>query len=88
MIIHLPNNYHYQDFLAYHLRDKQSVAEIVINNQLRKGITWYGQAAELTFILNKNSVSLALHIDNPYPLINEGKTRKTWQKYAWFISKD
>ncbi|MDR5610276.1 MULTISPECIES: 3-methyladenine DNA glycosylase 2 [unclassified Arsenophonus] len=75
-IIHLPNNYHYQDFLAYHSRDKQNVAEIITNNQLRKGITCCGQPAELTFILNKNSILVSLQTDNPAAVITEQQLEK------------
>lgn len=75
-IIHLPDNFHYQHFLAYHLRDKQSVAEIITHNQLKKGITCNVQPAELTFTLNKNSILFSLQIDNPHTAITEEELEK------------
>ena len=45
--IKLPHNYRQRDFLAFHQRDTQEVAERVSDNQLTKGIIWQTKPAIL-----------------------------------------
>ncbi|CDG18502.1 DNA-3-methyladenine glycosylase family protein [Xenorhabdus doucetiae] len=59
----LPNNYHTRDFLAFHQRDGLGVAEIVQQNQIKKGIIWQENPALLTITIGKNRAKIQLDID-------------------------
>lgn len=58
--IKLPANFRRQDFLAFHQRDTQEIAERVSDNQLCKGIIWQARPAllEISFLKNHAEASL------------------------------
>lgn len=45
----LPSHFHRQDFLAFHRRDKDSVAERCMENVIEKGIFWHSIPALIRF---------------------------------------
>lgn len=47
-VIDLPADFRLADFLAFHRRDSQAVAEEVGEHSLRKGLVWAGQPACLS----------------------------------------
>ncbi|MCC8422775.1 DNA-3-methyladenine glycosylase family protein [Photorhabdus thracensis] len=61
--ITLPDDYHTHDFFAFHQRDKQNIAEIVEQNQVRKGICWDGKPAELIIAIDSAIAQIQLNID-------------------------
>ncbi|MBI6547512.1 DNA-3-methyladenine glycosylase family protein [Xenorhabdus lircayensis] len=63
MEIILPSNYHNRDFLAFHQRDEMGVAEIVQQNQIKKGIIWHENPAILTIAIENNRAQIQLDID-------------------------
>ena len=62
--ISLPRDFRLADFLAFHQRDAQMLAEIVRENQLQKGIIWQNMPACITFTFAKKQVDIRLHIDS------------------------
>lgn len=62
--ISLPRNFRLADFLAFHQRDAQMLAEIVNENHLQKGIVWQAMPACITFTFAKKQVEVRLHIDS------------------------
>jgi DNA-3-methyladenine glycosylase II len=61
--ITLPDNFRVKDFLSFHRRDQQAVAEQVESGRLRKGILWDGQPACMTTEFNGDQVHALLEVD-------------------------
>lgn len=59
----LPANFRADDFFAFHLRDRQNIAEIVENNVLRKGILCSNLPAQLIIAINEQTASITLEVD-------------------------
>ncbi|HSC68944.1 MAG TPA: hypothetical protein VLC79_14700 [Cellvibrio sp.] len=68
--IALPRNFRTADFLAFHQRDTQMLAEIVSGNQLQKGIVWQAMPACITFKFTKQHASISLQIDSGRKKLN------------------
>ncbi|GGY86558.1 DNA-3-methyladenine glycosylase [Cellvibrio zantedeschiae] len=62
--IKIPHNYRCADFLAFHQRDSQMIAEQVQNKSLIKGIMWQGQPAKLQINFQKNRADIKLNTTN------------------------
>lgn len=65
--IPLFGNYRKQDFLGFHRRDSQMIAERVGDNSLEKGIIWKDYPACLTLKFRPKSVKMELAIDGKRP---------------------
>lgn len=63
LIIKLPSHYRYHDFLDFHKRDQQMLAEQVQDNTLSKGIVWEGRAVLLKIQFKKNHACAEVFID-------------------------
>lgn len=63
--IDLPANFRREDFLAFHRRDSQSVAEKVASESLEKGLSWDGDAACLRLRFEAAHVVAELALDAP-----------------------
>jgi DNA-3-methyladenine glycosylase II len=61
--IPLPGNFRLQDFLEFHQRDKQMLAEIVGERSLQKGLFWHEMPSVLRLDFVKSRVDIQLHID-------------------------
>jgi DNA-3-methyladenine glycosylase II len=61
--VELPKNFRIKDFLAFHNRDQQAVAEQVLANRLRKGIMWDGNAACMTIEFHHHQAGAELAVD-------------------------
>lgn len=73
--IALPHNFRLADFLAFHQRDAQMLAEVVSKQQLQKGIVWQAMPACITFRFVKKQVSVQLHIDSGRKKMDAGKAQ-------------
>nr|WP_067295525.1 AlkA N-terminal domain-containing protein [Marinobacterium profundum] len=62
--IELPANYRLADFLAFHRRDLQEIAERVAPDSLTKGLHWDNCAACLHIQFKGNTAEVQLDIDN------------------------
>jgi DNA-3-methyladenine glycosylase II len=71
--ISLPSNFRISDFLAFHQRDAQMLAEITSENRLQKGIIWQNKPACITFTFAKKRVEVELQIDSGQKKLNEEK---------------
>lgn len=60
----LPSHFRANDFFAFHLRDRQNIAEIVDDNLLRKGILWEGSSAQIRMNLDKCNATISLDVDD------------------------
>lgn len=60
----LPSHFQSNDFFAFHLRDRQNIAEIVEDNLLRKGILWEGFSAQMCMTLDDCNATISLEIDD------------------------
>ncbi|ANG63025.1 3-methyladenine DNA glycosylase 2 [Marinobacterium aestuarii] len=61
--IELPANYRLADFLAFHRRDSQDVAERVTSDSLTKGLRWENSAACLHIRFKDKAAEVQLDID-------------------------
>lgn len=61
--LELPDNYNRKDFLAFHNRDKQEIAEQRLPSGFRKGLIWEGFPACLEVKLGTKKAHLSLHVD-------------------------
>lgn len=59
----LPAHFRSGDFLRFHARDQQAIAEVVDGDSLRKGITWEGQPAVMQLRFGAAEVEAELAID-------------------------
>lgn len=59
----LPPNFRSRDFLAFHSRDNQAIAEEVKIGSLRKGIVWASQPACMTIEFEGHHAYAQLHTD-------------------------
>lgn len=80
--ITLPRNFRLADFLAFHQRDAQMLAEIVSERQLHKGIIWEGMPACITFDFAKKQVDAILHIDTGQQKRDAEKIQCRLQQHA------
>lgn len=69
----LPANFRADDFFAFHLRDRQNIAEIVENNVLRKGILWDNSPAQLIIAINHQMASISLDVDGSNNVASDQK---------------
>lgn len=69
----LPANFRTDDFFAFHLRDRQNIAEIVENNVLRKGILWDNSPAQLIIAINHQMASISLDVDGSNNVASDQK---------------
>lgn len=60
----LPEHFRCDDFFAFHLRDQQNIAEIVENKQLRKGIIWHNNPAQINLRIDNQQAIISLDIDS------------------------
>jgi DNA-3-methyladenine glycosylase II len=65
--IDLPENFRTDDFLAFHRRDSQEIAEKVSRRELRKGMIWRGHPACLTIRLDERLAEAELRVDGVLP---------------------
>lgn len=63
MTFSLPENYRRKDFLAFHSRDAQEVAEKTTARGFSKGLCWEGSPACLTVSFRKDGGSARLSVD-------------------------
>ncbi|MEN0036883.1 MAG: hypothetical protein AAGC78_07430 [Cellvibrio sp.] len=81
--ISLPRNFRLADFLAFHQRDAQMLAEAVTEKQLQKGIVWQAMSASLTFnFSNKKQADVRLHIDSGRKKLDAEKLNSHVQHHA------
>lgn len=80
--ITLPRNFRLADFLAFHQRDAQMLAEIVSERQLHKGIIWEGMPACITFDFAKKQADVILHIDSGQQKRDAEKIKCRLQQHA------
>lgn len=78
----LPHNFRLSDFLAFHQRDAQMLAEIVIHKQLQKGIVWEDMPACITFRFAKKQVEVQLQIDSGRKKMAVDKIQSHLQQHA------
>lgn len=64
-LIELPANYRVADFLAFHRRDAQEIAERVGTASLAKGIIWQGRPACLSIAFQDGRAAAMLAVDGP-----------------------
>lgn len=81
-IVALPRNFRIADFLAFHQRDTQMLAEIVSERQLHKGIIWKDMPACITFRFAKKQVEVQLHIDSGRKKMAVDKIQSRLQQHA------
>lgn len=60
----LPQPYRSEDFFAFHLRDQQNVAEIVVDNCLQKGLIWQNCPANIQLAIENQYATISLDIDS------------------------
>jgi DNA-3-methyladenine glycosylase II len=72
--IKLPGNFRLNDFLAFHQRDTQMLAEVVTKQRLQKGFFWQTMPSCLQLDFTKNRVNICLNIDQGRKKINADKT--------------
>jgi DNA-3-methyladenine glycosylase II len=63
--VDLPADFRHADFLAFHRRDSQAVAEEVGEHRLRKGLLWAGQPACLSLRFADGQALAELACDGP-----------------------
>lgn len=81
--ISLPRNFRLADFLAFHQRDAQMLAETVTEKQLQKGIVWQAMPASLTFnFSNKKQADVKLHIDSGRKKLDAKKIQSRLLQHA------
>jgi DNA-3-methyladenine glycosylase II len=80
--IPLPRNFRVADFLAFHQRDVQMLAEIVSENQLQKGVIWQSMPACIAFRFAKKQVDIKLHIDSGRKKLDIEKNKHHLQQLA------
>lgn len=80
--IALPRNFRMADFLAFHQRDAQMLAEVVNDQQLQKGIVWQAMPACITFSFVKKQVDVQLHIDSGRKKLGSDKIQSHLQQLA------
>jgi len=80
--IALPRNFRLADFLAFHQRDAQMLAEVVTDQQLQKGIVWQAMPACITFSFVKKQVDVQLHIDSGRKKLDADKIQSRLQQLA------
>lgn len=61
--IELPQNFRLNDFLVFHQRDSQMLAEVVSEHRLQKGICWNNMPGLLHLEFTKHRVNVQLHLD-------------------------
>jgi DNA-3-methyladenine glycosylase II len=71
--IELPADFRTEDFLAFHRRDLQSVAEQVGTRFIRKGLIWNHQPACLSIHLRDQTAEAELSVDGPNPSSGQDK---------------
>ncbi|MDO8937590.1 MAG: 3-methyladenine DNA glycosylase 2 [Methylicorpusculum sp.] len=71
--IELPADFKTEDFLAFHRRDLQSVAEQVGTRFIRKGLIWHNQPACLTIHFRDQTAVAELSVDGPSVLSGQNK---------------
>lgn len=71
LTLSLPIYYRSDDFFAFHLRDQQNIAEIVESSQLRKGVIWQGNAAQINIHIENQNATISLDLDSPSPLADD-----------------
>lgn len=62
--IKLPDDYQLADFLTFHQRDNQQLAERVTHNTLEKGLIWQGQSACLNIRFSEHAAQAQLRLDS------------------------
>lgn len=80
--IPLPRNFRVADFLAFHQRDVQMLAEVVSENQLQKGVVWQSMPSCITFVFAKKQVDVRLHIDSARKKLDIEKSKNHLQQHA------
>lgn len=80
--ISLPRNFRLADFLAFHQRDAQMLAEKVNEQQLQKGIVWQGMPACITFVFTRKQVDVTLHMDSGRKKLDTKKIQSRLQQHA------
>lgn len=80
--IALPRNFRLADFLAFHQRDAQMLAEIVDKKRLQKGIIWQGFPACITFTFAPKHADVMLHIDSGRKKQDAEKIQLRLQQHA------
>lgn len=80
--IALPDNFRIADFLAFHQRDDQMIAEIVDGNTLQKGLVWQDIPACITFTFAKKQVNIALHLDSTNKNLGSQTTQFRLRQHA------
>ncbi|MGV8834593.1 DNA-3-methyladenine glycosylase 2 [Cellvibrio sp.] len=80
--IALPRNFRLTDFLLFHQRDAQMLAEVVNEQQLQKGIVWQAMPACITFRFVKKYVEVQLHIDSGRKKLDIEKNHTRLQLHA------
>lgn len=80
--ISLPDNFRIADFLAFHQRDDQMIAEIVGENQLQKGMVWQDMPARLSFTFVGNQVDIELNLDSGQKKLDSQTTLLRLQQHA------
>ncbi len=75
--IPLSANFRRHDFLAFHSRDPQAVAEEVKADRLRKGILWDGNPACLTVEFSGQQVYAELNLDGAFAARDQARLTKT-----------
>lgn len=80
--ISLPDNFRIADFLAFHQRDDQMIAEIVGENHLQKGMVWQDMPARLSFRFVGNQVDIELNLDSGPKKLNPQTTLLRLQQHA------
>jgi DNA-3-methyladenine glycosylase II len=66
--INLPENFRPDDFLAFHQRDTQELAEKVVHRILHKGIVWRGHPACLTIQIHGRHADAEMAVDSSLPV--------------------
>jgi len=75
--IPLPANFRRHDFLAFHNRDPQAVAEAVQADRLRKGVLWAGDPACLTVEFSNRRADAELNVDGTPAAADPARLSKT-----------
>lgn len=72
--IDLPKDFRLHDFLKFHQRDAQMLAEVVNEKSLQKGFFWQTMPSCLQLDFTKTSVNICLNIDQGRKKVNTDKT--------------
>lgn len=81
-IILLPDNFRRADFLSFHQRDDQKIAEMVDEHKLQKGIVWEDMPACITLTFVKKQVNVALHLDSAPKNLDTQTTQTRLKQHA------